>query len=85
MSNDSKPIKLLIENLPVAASADGHQISINQNTGEADLIFFQISPNEPRDGEINGVAVSHLRLSNNQITRLLEDITRGLDNYKKNK
>ena len=80
----NKQLNLKINNLPIAAAVDGHQISINDNTGDADLIFFQINPMGSSSETMDGVATAHLRLSLNQIEHLMKDLADGIKKFESN-
>ena len=78
----SKQIELRLNNLPLASFVDGHQLSVNRETGELDVVFFQINPLEaPEKGILNGAATAHVRLSLAQAKKLIEDMTKNINDF----
>lgn len=78
---DKTLLDLTVNNVPLAASVDGHQLSFDSQNKVADLLFFQINPNSFKDGHADGIAAGRVRLTIEQLQKLGEDI---LDAVKKN-
>lgn len=75
MKNDNKKeIKLIGEGL-LAPLIDGHQIVINDDKTEADIIFFQVLPITATEDGISGAPVAHLRLSVDQLKAFIKNAT----------
>ena len=79
-----KETKLTLINEPLAVSVDGHRLQLNNDTGEVDISFFQISPVSTKD-EITAAVVSHLRMPIGSLRRLILDASNLLDDFEERK
>lgn len=83
MSKNSQTKLKLIGRELVAPLVDGHQILINDDGTEADILFFQIMPGTAKDGEISGIPVAHLRLSMAQLDAFIQNATKAKNDHSK--
>ena len=81
-----KATRINIPNKVSASIVDGHQIFINDQTGEASIMFFQILPTPTNeDGVLEAVITNHIRISYGQAKGLCETLQDGLKNFEKSK
>lgn len=82
----NKSMNINIVNKIPAHITDGHQIFINDRTGETSIMFFQIFPTPTgKDDILDASMTSHIRMSFEQAEKLCEILKKGLDSYKKDK
>jgi len=69
-----------------AIATDGNALSVNNETGETSLVFFQIAPNpDPKPEQVQGNAVANVRLTFQQLKQLNEAISKAVKNYEAKK
>lgn len=74
-------VNLRINNVPVAASVDGHQLSVENRTGVADLLFFQVNPGSIDGANAEAIATGRVRLSVTQLKGLRDAIDDAIAKY----
>lgn len=52
--------QLIVSNIPLAVSADTCHVAVNNNSGEANLLFIQANPFTSNKQEITGVGVANI-------------------------
>lgn len=76
-----KQMNLRINNVPLAASVDGHQLMTDNHSGVADLLFFQINPGSINDANADAIAAARVRLTLDQLKQLNADIVNAIEKY----
>lgn len=78
-------MNLRINNIPLASSVDGHQLSVENRTGIADLLFFQVNPGSAEGNNMDAIAAGRVRLSVAQLKGLRDAIDDAVAKYENNK
>lgn len=81
MPKEKKPIK--IENKALASIVDGHQIFVNNDNGDATIMFFQTFPASEKDEFIEATTVANIRLSNDRLKYFAKSLQEVIDEYEK--
>lgn len=82
MNNKKQAIQV---NMPpvVAACIDGHQLAINNATGDTNMLFIQLQPRLDNDAIQQGVVVANIRLNIDQLRQLNDNISKTIEGYDK--
>lgn len=82
MAENNKPVR--ITNTVPAISSDGHGIGVNPDTGDANLLFIQVAPNQDPEKvkELEASVVANVRMNLVQLKQLNEAITKAVANFK---
>lgn len=84
-NNTQQPPLNLTVNTPAIAT-DGNAISVNNDTGDTSLIFFQIAPQQdPKPEQMHANAVANVRLTLIQLKQLAESINKAVAGFEAKK
>jgi len=80
MDKEKKDVNINIVSKPVAATADGNALRIQDN-GQAELTFFQVIGNHPDTNTVDAAAIASVRMTIGQLEQLKNTLNTALEQH----